>query len=367
MKTLHLSIIVICVLAGISSAGIGASYAYSSVGIPETHYPPTNDTKLELLVMNSTEFKERITGYNYTLAGIDYNWIPKANNYYDLGGARVTFTVCCFANGTVKGVAFNLDPQLKIKSIFEYDAENPLSGYYSDTCHGCFLVALNSTKPLVEPKNVMESPLKQLESRIIAADVKCNRGLQLIFKVEDGFPACVTIETGKDLVKRGWAKTFGTGISTNDYYTTCDTPYPKSNTGVAVLYMPVNSIGKICVRYYNGNDFSLPISQLRIPDPNNNNQNATNITIWSDLVNNTISKGNFTAVYWIKTGNQTGFYGLTVSSCIWTPFAVGYDNNSKIVASDFPFVGVTVSCPAGILSPEIYSMSGIGVKYIPYP
>src|SRR5260370_25036079 len=115
--------------------------------------------------------------------------------------------------------------------------------------------------------------------------------------------------------------------------------------------MPVNSIGKICVRYSNGNDFPVSISQLRIADPNNNSQNATNITIWSDWVNNTISKGNFTAVYWIKTGNQTGFYGLTVSSCIWTPFAVGYDNNSKIVASDFPFVGVAVSCPTGILSP----------------
>ncbi len=25
----------------------------------------------------------------------------------------------------------------------------------------------------------------------------------------------------------------------------CDTPYPQSNTGIAVLYMPANSIGKI--------------------------------------------------------------------------------------------------------------------------
>ena len=72
MKTLHLSIIAVLII------GTGVAYAYSSAGFPETHYAPTNDTKLELLVMNSTEFKERTTGNNYTLAGVDYNWIPKA-------------------------------------------------------------------------------------------------------------------------------------------------------------------------------------------------------------------------------------------------------------------------------------------------
>ena len=198
MKTLHLSIIAVLVL------GIGTAYAYSSAGIPETHYPPTNDTKLELLVMNSTEFKERTTGYNYTLAGIDNNWIPKASNYYDFGGARVTFMVWGFDNGTVKGVAFNLDPQLKIKSIFEYNGDNPPAGYYTDRCSGCFLGVFNSTKQLVEPKNVLESPLKQFKSGIAANDVKCKQDLQLIIKAEDETPTCVKLQTAQKLVERGW-------------------------------------------------------------------------------------------------------------------------------------------------------------------
>ncbi|MHB8545917.1 MAG: hypothetical protein ACYDAJ_04050 [Nitrosotalea sp.] len=147
----------------------------------------------------------------------------------------------------------------------------------------------------------------------------------------------------------------------------CDTPYPQSDTGVAVLYMPANSIGKICIRYSNSSDTPEPIFGIRIFDPNNSYQNATGITTWNDIGNNyTIPKGDSTVVYWIKTGNQTGFYGL-VLSCMGTPFAVGYDNNSKIVSNDFPFLGITNSCPVMLYGSQIDSLTGIGVKYIPYP
>ncbi|MHB8602603.1 MAG: hypothetical protein ACYC6W_10270 [Nitrosotalea sp.] len=148
----------------------------------------------------------------------------------------------------------------------------------------------------------------------------------------------------------------------------CDTPYPQSNTGIAVLYMPANSIGKICIRYSNLNDTPEQIFGIRIFDPNNSYQNVTSITTWNDLGNNyAIPKGDsFTGVYWIKTGNQTGFYGLDLF-CGGTPFAVGYDNNSKIVSSDFPFVGRTNSCPAMSYEYHVDSLTGIGVKHIPYP
>lgn len=148
----------------------------------------------------------------------------------------------------------------------------------------------------------------------------------------------------------------------------CDTPYPQSNTGVTVLYMPANSIGKICIRYSNLNDTPEQIFGIRIFDPNNSYQNVTSIITWNDLGNNyTIPKeDSFTGVYWIKTGNQTGFFGLDLF-CGGTPFAVGYDNNSKIVSSDFPFIGRTYSCPAMSYEYHIDSLTGIGVKYIPYP
>ncbi|MGH2611679.1 MAG: hypothetical protein ACRDFB_01360 [Rhabdochlamydiaceae bacterium] len=228
------------------------------------------------------------------------------------------------------------------------------------------------------------SPLKQVNSGIITSNVECNQGLQLMIRNEDNEPTCVTPESVNKLVDRGWGglPLFGLPTSTpfignvtnsvssgNNTlpasFMTCDTQYELKQGFVPVLYMPTNSLGKICLRYSNPNDTPASIYPPRAFDPNNNDQNATNIAIWTYSAMNTISKGNTTVAYWIKTGNQTGFYGLALPSCGATPFAVGYDNDSKITTSDFPFVGTT-SC-AVILYPQIDSMTGIGVKYIPYP
>ena len=146
----------------------------------------------------------------------------------------------------------------------------------------------------------------------------------------------------------------------------CDTPYPQSNTGLAVLYMPTNSIGKLCVRYSNFNDSPARVG-IRIFNANNLNHDTPEISTWNDLGNNTtIPKGNSTVVYWIKTGNQSGFYGLTIF-CVGMPFAVGYDNDSRIISSDFPWLGGTIYCPMQSYNFHIDSMTGIGVKYIPHP
>lgn len=49
------------------------------------------------------------------------------------------------------------------------------------------------------------SPLKQFKSGISPKDVKCNQGLQLIFKAEDSSPACMKPDTAQKLIERGWA------------------------------------------------------------------------------------------------------------------------------------------------------------------
>ncbi|GEM_PF-2844858 len=146
----------------------------------------------------------------------------------------------------------------------------------------------------------------------------------------------------------------------------CNTPYPQSNTGVSVLYMPVNSIAEICVRYSNPDDTPYPIG-IRIFDANNMNKNATGITTWDSSGNNTISKGNSTIVYVINTGNQTGFYGLAFFCNGSNPFAVGYDSNSAMTTDNFPFLRETLPCPLQSYQFHIDSLSGIGVKHISYP
>lgn len=53
-------------------------------------------------------------------------------------------------------------------------------------------------------KAIVLSPLKQFKSGITAKDVKCKQDLSLVFKLEDGTPACVKPDTGTQLLKRGW-------------------------------------------------------------------------------------------------------------------------------------------------------------------
>lgn len=224
------------------------------------------------------------------------------------------------------------------------------------------------------------SPLKQFKLGIPIESVQCNQGFQLILKREDASPACVKPDTARKLIERDWGFIRGVqtffpfGNITNSTslgnatlpasFMPCDTPYPQNGTGVAVLYMPVNSTGKICVRYSNFNDFPAPLG-IRIFNANNG-KDATEISTWDDIENNTIPKGNSTVVYWIKTGNHAGFYGLTIF-CVGMPFAVGYDNNSTIVSNDFPWLGGTYNCPMMTYQYHIDSLTGIGVKYIPYP
>lgn len=51
-------------------------------------------------------------------------------------------------------------------------------------------------------------PTIQFKSGILAEDVQCKQDLQLITKLENGFPACVRYETAIKLINRGWAHPF---------------------------------------------------------------------------------------------------------------------------------------------------------------
>lgn len=60
------------------------------------------------------------------------------------------------------------------------------------------------TQPSTVTSNIPD-PLEQLRSGIPAKDVKCQQGLDLVIKAEDGTPACVTPDGAIKLVQRGWA------------------------------------------------------------------------------------------------------------------------------------------------------------------
>ena len=65
-----------------------------------------------------------------------------------------------------------------------------------------YVAKFSAKSDMVTPDHM--SPLKQFKSGIVANDVKCGQGLQLVIKAEDGFPACVKPDTAKKLLERGW-------------------------------------------------------------------------------------------------------------------------------------------------------------------
>lgn len=60
----------------------------------------------------------------------------------------------------------------------------------------------------ISPHRIIDNeyPLQQLRHGIASKDVTCGQNLQLIFKSENGSPACVKPETSIVLLERGWAK-----------------------------------------------------------------------------------------------------------------------------------------------------------------
>ncbi len=220
-----------------------------------------------------------------------------------------------------------------------------------------FYSILDATK-----SQTVSSPLEQLRFGADSHNVICRQDLQLVIKSEDGSPACVKSDTTNFLIERGWATTFGTG---NDHWTLCKTPYRKSDYGIPVLYIPTNSLGKLCIKYYSINNPTTNVG-IRIFESSNMSQSATEINYWT--YNSTLLQGNknTTIEYFIQTGNNTGFYGLSISGCGGIPFAVGYDSNSTITTSNFPWAGHVFNCPALTYNSQIDSTDGIGVRYIPY-
>lgn len=85
---------------------------------------------------------------------------------------------------------------------FPYDETNPT---------GTWDVVIAGNQMVNESQII--SPLKQFKAGISPNDIQCKTDFTLIFKAEDGTPACVKPETATKLVERGWAET-KTGVST---------------------------------------------------------------------------------------------------------------------------------------------------------
>lgn len=147
-----------------------------------------------------------------------------------------------------------------------------------------------------------------------------------------------------------------------DSFVICNTPYAYRQGFIPVLYMPTNSVGKICVNYWNPNHPKN--ASLTIFDANSHSPEKS-ITTYGEP--DVMPVGNSTVTYTVMSGNKTGFYGMMVF-CVGMPFAVGYDNSSNIVAGDFSWESSsTFYCPMMDFQYTVLATRDIGIKYIPYP
>lgn len=228
------------------------------------------------------------------------------------------------------------------------------------------------------------SPLKQFKEGTSATDVKCNKGMVLVIKAEDGSPACVNPNSANILIERGWAEKIMSTTSSSELSspTSCDNnlqpPIDFTKvSGYLLLYMPRNSIGQICADFSSDHPLedllaNNTLVRINTQPVNLSIVNQTSIYQYSAHgIAITASRNNITAgsntpiVYTIKTGNYSGLYYGYFSHFQQFAFAVGYDNTSKITIGNLTWsTGGVYFGPEKDYDVNITGLTNIGFKYI---
>lgn len=228
------------------------------------------------------------------------------------------------------------------------------------------------------------SPLKQFKAGTSATDVKCDNGMVLVIKAEDGSPACVNPNSANILIARGWAEKIISTISSNALTSSpsCDNSLQPpvdftKKSGYLMLYMARNSIGRICADFSSAHPLEDLLAnntfvRINTQPVNLSIVNQTSIYQYSAHgVTISASRNNITAgsdtpvVYTIKTGNYSGIYYGYFSPFQQFAFAVGYDNASKITIGNLTWsTGGVYFGPEKDYDVNIAGLTNIGFKYI---
>ncbi|MGB6463683.1 MAG: hypothetical protein WBF38_05615 [Nitrosotalea sp.] len=124
-------------------------------------------------------------------------------------------------------------------------------------------------------QDITLSPLKQIQAGVTPQDVKCNQGLVLIIRPENGSPACVSPTSATRLLSYGWVtpdkfihlnQTSQTAIANNEN----TTPISSSN-GTANVTHVSNNTANLTTQTKN----AIPAGML-FNGTNNGTSNATN-------------------------------------------------------------------------------------------
>ena len=84
--------------------------------------------------------------------------------------------------------------------VFEFVVKQINEKYVQDDSEA----EMNTNYGTNTSRNDLLAPLKQIENGILPIDVICKEGMELVFKSNNGNPACVKSETIEKLVERNW-------------------------------------------------------------------------------------------------------------------------------------------------------------------
>jgi len=81
-----------------------------------------------------------------------------------------------------------------------------MDNIHSNSCPNCrkFSLSIENSKMVFPSLIEIQRPLLQVKNGILPENIVCREGLELIFKLSNEKPACVTTQTFLHLIQRGW-------------------------------------------------------------------------------------------------------------------------------------------------------------------
>jgi len=200
MKTLHLSIIIIFLIGLISihnGNGVLADNTFiGSYVVKDDLALINNQTYYISKPYDSYDSNQTIIFHNVVFA------MPTAfTSPPDPSG--IVFSLVKFPDGSTEKLGVGVPLAYSLTALSTHTSPQ-----------AAFTRFMNNTFVFLVSQDLgLSSPLKQFNSGIAANDVKCEQGLQLVIKLEDGSPACVTSDTAQKLMEHRWTKN-QIGVST---------------------------------------------------------------------------------------------------------------------------------------------------------
>ena len=202
MKTLQLGIIVVALIIGIGIIFSQSSNAQMQNNSPtdlkcmdsitqdaKKKYASFDEERAKTAAINFDKFKSEIKDNKYIFRAVSQEWTnDQVNCTVTLKDVLVLFFVTD-SSGKQRDVTVIIDPTSYIPQGIDVKYDVATHG-------GVESIAANQ----------IDSPLKQFKSGISTNDIKCQQDLQLVIRLEDSSPACVTSYNINKLIERGWAK-----------------------------------------------------------------------------------------------------------------------------------------------------------------